>query len=375
MPAELFGIEHILYIIISTIICSLFVILSYKFTKKESTKVILLKIVGIILFISIMMNRLSQVFRYSDTRWYLIIPDSYCGMTSLVLSLAVIFGKKNNCVLHFTWLLGIFGGISTVIYATFVDQGPTIFYLPTISGLLHHSFSATLVVMLLLFKQIDITYKKWYYSLFGFTCYLTVGAFLMGVFKMSDAFHIVEPLIPDTVLTTWVMAPMYAVGYGFILFIVEILKKKKKIILIRKRLNMDKPKHFLLFKILGFVFLFIAGFGFYKFFTGFGDFESNNFMIGMFLGPIGIFLTFVFLSIGFRPELSKLSTKSVKYIQEENKEDLRDIVNTNAQITKDAVTTTVQAVKEGLEDQIYCKYCGNKIDKDSAFCKHCGKKL
>ncbi len=227
MPAELFGIEHILYIIISTIICSLFVILAYKFTKKESTKVILLKIVGIILFISIMMNRLSQVFRYSDTRWYLIIPDSYCGMTSLVLSLAVIFGKKNNCVLHFTWLLGIFGGISTVIYATFVDQGPTIFYLPTISGLLHHSFSATLVVMLLLFKQIDITYKKWYYSLFGFTCYLTVGAFLMGVFKMSDAFHIVEPLIPDTVLTTWVMAPMYAVGYGFILFIVEILKKKK----------------------------------------------------------------------------------------------------------------------------------------------------
>ena len=104
MPAELFGIEHILYIIISTIICGLFVILSYKFTKKESTKVILLKIVGIILFISIMTNRLSQVFRYSDSRWYMIIPDSYCGMTSLVLSLAVIFGKKNNCVLHFTWL-------------------------------------------------------------------------------------------------------------------------------------------------------------------------------------------------------------------------------------------------------------------------------
>ena len=148
-------------------------------------------------------------------------------MTSLVLSLAVIFGKKDNCVLHFVWLLGIFGGISTVIYATFVGQGPTIFYLPTISGLLHHSFSATLVVMLLLFKQINITYKKWYYSLFGFTCYLTIGAFLMSVFGMSDAFHIAEPLIPDTFLTTWVMAPMYAVGYALILIIVEILKKKK----------------------------------------------------------------------------------------------------------------------------------------------------
>lgn len=227
MPAELFGIEHILYIIISTVICGSFVVLAYKFAKKENIKVIILKVVGILLFISIMTNRLSQVFRYSDIRWYLIIPDSYCGMTSLVLSLAVIFGKKDNCVLHFVWLLGIFGGISTVIYATFVGQGPTIFYLPTISGLLHHSFSATLVVMLLLFKQINITYKKWYYSLFGFTCYLTIGAFLMSVFGMSDAFHIAEPLIPDTFLTTWVMAPMYAVGYALILIIVEILKKKK----------------------------------------------------------------------------------------------------------------------------------------------------
>lgn len=79
------------------------------------------------MFISIMINHLSQVFRYEEIRWYAIIPDSYCGMTSLVLSLAVIFGKKDNCVLHFTWLLGIFGGISTVIYATFVGQGPTIF--------------------------------------------------------------------------------------------------------------------------------------------------------------------------------------------------------------------------------------------------------
>lgn len=227
MPAELFGIEHILYIIISTVICGSFVVLAYKFARKENIKVIILKVVGILLFISIMTNRLSQVFRYEEIRWYAIIPDSYCGMTSLVLSLAVIFGKKDNCVLHFVWLLGIFGGISTVIYATFVGQGPTIFYLPTISGLLHHSFSATLVVMLLLFKQINITYKKWYYSLFGFTCYLTIGAFLMSVFGMSDAFHIAEPLIPDTFLTTWVMAPMYAVGYALILIIVEILKKKK----------------------------------------------------------------------------------------------------------------------------------------------------
>jgi hypothetical protein len=194
--------------------------------KNEKARTIFLKCLAIVLFIAIMANRLSQVFRYDTVRWYCIIPDSFCGMTSLVLALAVMFGKKNNPVLHFVWLLGLFGGISTVIYASFVGQNESFFYLPTISGLLHHSFSAMLVVALLMFKQIDITYKKWYYTFFGFTSYLTLGAFLMHTFDLSDAFHIAEPLIPGTPLTAWVMAPMYAAGYAIILVIVERIKRK-----------------------------------------------------------------------------------------------------------------------------------------------------
>lgn len=227
MAPQLFGIEHILYIVISTIIAGGGLLFAYKYAKNEKTQTIILKGIAILLFVSIMANRLSQVFRYETTRWYLIIPDSFCGMTSLLLSLAVLFGKKNNNILHFVWLLGLFGGISTVIYATFVGQNSSFFYLPTISGLLHHSFSATLVVALLMFKQIDITYKKWYCTFFGFTCYLTLGAFLMHTFNLSDAFHIAEPLLSNTPLTAWVMAPLYAIAYAIILFVVEIFKRKK----------------------------------------------------------------------------------------------------------------------------------------------------
>ena len=124
--------------------------LAKKFAKTEKSQNITLKILAGLLFVSIITNRLSQVFRYDNVRWHCIIPDSFCGMTSLVLSLAVLFGKKNNGVLHFVWLLGLFGGVSTVIYADFVGQSSSIFYLPTISGLLHHSFSAMLVVALLM---------------------------------------------------------------------------------------------------------------------------------------------------------------------------------------------------------------------------------
>lgn len=230
MVPQVYGIEHILYIIITTIICATGIILIKKFAKDEKTQNIALKIIAALLFVSILANRLSQVFRYEQIRWHLIIPDSFCGMTSMVLSLAVLLGKKDNPVLHFGWLLGIFGGIATVIYPTFVSQDASFFYLPTISGLLHHSFCATLVVALLMLKQINITYKKWYYVILGFTCYLTIGAFLMSVFDMSDAFHIVEPLFSDTPLTVWFMAPLYITAHGLIFLAIELVKKYKKVI-------------------------------------------------------------------------------------------------------------------------------------------------
>ena len=227
MAPQLYGTEHILYIIISTLVAATALLLCKKHAKTERAQKIVLQVLAALLFIAILTNRLSQVFRYDQVRWYCIIPDSFCGMTSLVLSLGVLLGKKNNNILHFTWLLALFGGISTVAYATFLDQDVSFFYLPTISGLLHHSLSATLTVALLMFMYIDITYKKWYCTFFGFTAYLTVGAFLMQTFHMSDAFHIAEPLIPGTPLTAWVMAPMYAVGYGLVLLIVELVKRKK----------------------------------------------------------------------------------------------------------------------------------------------------
>ena len=169
VPAVVFGIEHFIYIGITTAIAAAALLLAKKFAKSETAKTVFLKTLAALLLIAIVTNRLSQVFRYGQVRWEQIIPDSYCGMTSLVLALGVLFGKKDNGVLHFVWLLGIFGGISTVIYPAFIGQGPTVFYLPTISGLLHHSLSATMVVAILLFGWIRITYKKWYCTLFGFT--------------------------------------------------------------------------------------------------------------------------------------------------------------------------------------------------------------
>lgn len=228
MAPQLFGTEHILYIVITALLGGIGLLVAKKYAKTEKAQNISLKVLALLLLVAIVTNRLSQVFRYGGVRWYCIIPDSICGMTSLMLSIGVLFGKKDNGIVHFTWLLGLFGGISTVIYATFVDQDASFFYLPTISGLIHHSLAAMVAVAVLMFRYIEISYKKWHCTLFGFMGYVTVGAFLMNIFDLSDAMHLAEPLLDETPLTIWVMAPIYAVAYAIILLVAEVIKKHKK---------------------------------------------------------------------------------------------------------------------------------------------------
>lgn len=227
MDLNVFGSVHIIYLVITLPLSVLALFLGKKFAKSEKSQSIFLKSLAALLLIWIIINRLSQVYRYDDVRWEQIIPDSFCGMTSLVLALAVLFGKKDNPVYHFVWFLGLVGASITVFNPTFLDQGPSIFYLPTISGLLHHSLALVMVAALLLFGQIHITYKKWYCTFFGFTAYLSVGAFQMSVLGLPDAFHIAEPILSDTPLTAWVMAPLYAAGYGLVLLVIELVRKSK----------------------------------------------------------------------------------------------------------------------------------------------------
>jgi hypothetical protein len=56
-----------------------------------------------------------------------------------------------------------------------------------------------------------------------------------------------------------------------------------------------------------------------------------------------------------------------------NKEDLKDIASTAVEITSEAITKTATAIKTGLDDKMFCKHCGEKIDSDSKFCNKCGK--
>ena len=86
------------------------------------------------------------------------------------------------------------------------------------------------------------------------------------------------------------------------------------------------------------------------------------------------FVLAMFISPKFKGKIMSSQVKASKYMMDESKEDFKSISDNMAYATKDGIKTTARAIKEGFADEkVYCKHCGDAIDKDSKFCKKCGK--
>lgn len=92
---------------------------------------------------------------------------------------------------------------------------------------MHHTWSAIVIILVLMFGYIELTYKKWYCVLFGFTSYLTLGAFLMCVLDYGNPFLMNEPVLDGTVFTVWVLAPIYMAVLAVIWLAVELARRFK----------------------------------------------------------------------------------------------------------------------------------------------------
>ena len=75
--------------------------------------------------------------------------------------------------------------------------------------------------------------------------------------------------------------------------------------------------------------------------------------------------------MGYAPKINKIAIKTAKYVQQENYDDLTDIATASAEITKDAVTITAKAIRDGVSDTKYCKHCGAPANPHKEKCDYC----
>lgn len=225
MYPVLYGKEHITYLAVCLMIAIPLCICSAKYIKSEAAQNRIIRIAGLLLFLTIFCNRLAMVFADGGADWLRLIPDSFCSASSYLLSLALLLGKRNNNILHFVWLPSLAGGLIATFYPDFLADYPSFMHPSTFLGLLHHTMSAVIIILLLIFRYMTITYKKWHCMVIGLVGYLVLGAFLIFVCHYENPFYMLAPALPGTILTVWVIAPIYFSVYALILWGIERLQK------------------------------------------------------------------------------------------------------------------------------------------------------
>ncbi len=225
MPPELYGWQHLTYLAIYAIVLVATIVLTHYFIKTEKAKTILIKSVAGLLLVLILINRISVAVRYQSALSF--IPNTYCGVTSLVLSIAVLVCKPNSKAYDFLWYMGFVGGIATLFYPDFLSQDVSFFYLPTISGLLHHSVLLILCILMLQTKWFTPQLKNWKYFPIGMACYTLYGLFIIDVCGWENAMSINDGIIEGTPLNWWFITIVGTVLVVAFLLIVEYFRKQK----------------------------------------------------------------------------------------------------------------------------------------------------
>ena len=223
MPPKIFGIEHILYMVISFALIIGALVLIKIYCKSDKAKNLAYRISGAVLLLSIVLN---NVFIYLWVNTLQLV--SLCGTISLLFGIFAVVCKKDSSCLHFITYTALFTGLIATIYPTYIGQGATIFFPSTITSLIHHSLSFYMAVLTLLLGFITPNIKKWYAWPLGYFGLITFGLFNIKIRGKSDSMNINSPLLPNTVFNWFYLGLMFIVIYTVFLLVFDTIKNKKQ---------------------------------------------------------------------------------------------------------------------------------------------------
>lgn len=237
---RLYSVHHIIYIVLF-FVCIAAAVLIYKYAlRSDKARDIFIRFLGGLLAASLIFNRISlTVWNNNGIGIREMIPNTYCGMSSLLLGLCVMLGKPDMKIFHFLFYLELIGGAACVFYPTFLNQGPSFFFLPTITGMNHHALGVIVCIMLAVSKRFTPSFKYWYVFPLGIAAYTVFGLFLIDVLHIRHTMIIDEPVIPHTPLKWWFILIFGSMAETATMFCID----KIKIYRARKRLSLKKEAH------------------------------------------------------------------------------------------------------------------------------------
>lgn len=234
---QIYGIEHIIYLLVSIILMAVGFFLIKKYINTEKKLNLLIRLLGLLLLINVIWNRIS--ISLEEERFFSnFLPESYCGITSILLSISVMIFKKNSKIFHCLIYVGMVGALLTFFYPDFIPHFDNFFDSRLISGLNHHTIMIFLVLVMVLSGYVKPDLKKWYYLFIGLAFYICYGLFLITILDYPDALYIFNAMHKDVPLKWIHLGILFLPLHLSLLSIWEVLLKKRPKILILK--PMDK---------------------------------------------------------------------------------------------------------------------------------------
>ena len=226
MP-EIFGLEHLIFILI-WLVCCISVIISFIKIKSKKYRDSVIKILASVLLICILANRFSVAFiKYND--WRELIFNTFCGFSSFSLAISVLFSKRLSWYYHIVCPLGFVGAVITMVYPDFIGQSDSVFYLPTITGLVHHALMILIIILLIIDGKYVPTLKKLHYLIIGLCCLVTLGKLEIDILHLDDAFYLNKPLLAGTIFTWYFTGFLFILISAFILLIFDLINKNRAV--------------------------------------------------------------------------------------------------------------------------------------------------
>lgn len=212
---QVYSIKFIVYLIVSYTLFIISLILIKKYVKKEKTLNWIIRGTALALLIIIIINRIATAYQmlvteagqHPDiTSWWYLIPETFCGMSALCLSIDVAFFKKNNLALHAFAYFGLLGGLFAGTYPNYLNY-LDFWSLRAFTGLLHHSLMVYMFFLILITGYFTPTIKRWYVPMFTHMIFVVFGLFAIQVLgHPGDTMSIFEPLVLSLpILTSWWM--------------------------------------------------------------------------------------------------------------------------------------------------------------------------